>query len=195
MATIGQVYYNIMDNSSGNYISGDIDIFQDIVSGYGAKQFNKLGIQAPPGTRIVMNNSKTIMVGRTGIYELDEDITITNMYFLRPKKYIKDEAASEKAKQDGIAKMLEANTTRQQALDQLNEDFPTIPTDEDNPNYKTYWNRYNTIQSNYITSYQEGLSQFNIGSNGIYVLPNPDNLEADENYEDLYNVLIDFIYS
>lgn len=195
MATIGQVYYNIIDNSNGNYISGDIDIFQDIVSGYGAKQFNKLGIQAPPGTRIVMNNSKTIMIGRTGIYELDEDITITNMYFLRPKKYIKDEAASEKAKQDGIAKMLKANETRQQALDQLNNDFPTIPTDEENPNYDTYWNRYNTIQSNYITAYQEGLSQFNIGSNGIYVLPNPDNIEADENYEDLYNVLIDFIYS
>jgi hypothetical protein len=42
-----------------------------------------------------MNESKTIMVGRTGIYELDDDIAITNMYFIRPRKYKKDEEASQ----------------------------------------------------------------------------------------------------
>jgi hypothetical protein len=30
------------------------------------------------------------MVGRTGIYELDEDIVITSMYFDRPRKYTRD---------------------------------------------------------------------------------------------------------
>lgn len=195
MTTLGQVYYNVVDNNSGSYVSGTIDIFKDIVAAYGAKQFNKLGIQAPPGTRVVMNNTKTIMIGRTGIYELDEDITITNMYFVRPKKYIKDEQASEDAKQDGINGMLAANTTRQNALDQLNEDYPSIPTDKTDPNYNNYWDRYNTIQSNYITAYQIALNQFNAGSNGIYTLPNPDNPDAPENYEDLYNVIIDFIYT
>lgn len=191
---VGQIYYNIIDENSGGPISGDIDIFQDIVAAYGAKQFNKLGIEAPPGTKIVMNNTKTIMIGRTGIYELDNDISITNMYFLRPKKYLKDEEASQKAKENGISGMLKANTDRQNALDSLNQDFPNIPTDQEDPSYEIYWDRYNTIQSNYIKDYQSALSQFNIGSNGIYVLPNPNNPDAPENYEDLYNVLINFIY-
>jgi hypothetical protein len=46
-----------------------------------------------------MNASKTIMIGRTGIYELDEDIAITSMYFVRPKNYIKDEEETELKKQ------------------------------------------------------------------------------------------------
>ena len=48
-----------------------------------------------------MNASKTIMIGRTGIYELDEDIVITSMKFVRPTVYIKDEKESESKKQEG----------------------------------------------------------------------------------------------
>ena len=40
----------------------------------------KLGIQASPGT-IVLVNSKTIKVGKTGIYELDEVVNITSLIF------------------------------------------------------------------------------------------------------------------
>lgn len=99
MSAIGQIYYRVVDTSSTgdgkHYISSGIDIYNDIVSASSAKQFTKVGIQAPPGAQVVMNASKTIMIGRTGIYELDEDIVITSMKFVRPTVYIKDEKESE----------------------------------------------------------------------------------------------------
>lgn len=196
MATVGQVYYNIMDKNSGSPIStAGIDIFQDIIAQMNADKFTKLGVQAPPGTRVVMNGSKTIMVGRTGMYELDEDVVITSIYFVRPRQYIKDEAASELAKQEGIDGMIAANEARQRELDRLNNDYAgNIPTNEEQAGYKEYWERYNAIQSLYINDYKEALNSFNTGSNGIYVLPDPNNPESEVNYKDLFNIIIDFIY-
>lgn len=195
MATVGQVYYNVLDTNMGTYISSGINVFSDIVASYGAKQFNKLGVQAPPGTRVVLNASKTIMVGRTGMYELDENISITNMYFVRPRKYIKDVQASNTAMEQGTQGMIKADSDRKAALDDFYRQHPTIPDKENNPDgYAEYWRAYNTIQSTYITAYQEALSLFNQGSNGIYVLPNPNNTNAAENYEDLYNIIVDFTY-
>ena len=105
MSAIGQIYYRVVDTSStgdGKHdISSGIDIYNDIVNASSAKQFTKVGIQAPPGAQVVMNASKTIMIGRTGIYELDEDIVITSMKFVRPTVYIKDEKESESKKQEG----------------------------------------------------------------------------------------------
>lgn len=40
----------------------------------------KLGIQAEPGTTMLINN-KAIKVGKTGIYQLDEVINITSLKF------------------------------------------------------------------------------------------------------------------
>lgn len=195
MATVGQIYYNVMDNYSGSYQSSGENIFSDIVTAKGADHFNKVGVQAPAGTKIVMNSSKMIMVGRTGIYELDDDIAITEMYFIRPRKYIKDEEASADAIAEGGQLMLQAEQVRAQALQALNTDMPVIPDpDEDPDGYQTYWNQYNTIQTTYTTSYQAGLNLYNQGINGIYILPNPTDINADENYQDLYNVIIDFIY-
>jgi hypothetical protein len=57
-----------------------------------------------------------------------------------------------------------------------------------------YWQEYNTIYDEYETSYEVALAKFNSGLNGIYKLPNPDNPDAAENYQDLVNVIIDFIY-
>ena len=197
MATVGQVYYNVIDHDSGGILAPmtGINIFQNIVSAYGANQFTKLGIQAPPGTRVVLNDNKTIMIGRTGMYELDQDIVIDSLYFVRPRQYIKDEAASEAAKQQGIEGMLRANEERQVALDALNARYPNgIPTDEDAEGYEEYWKTYNEIQSIYINDYKEALSQFNTGSNGIYVLPDPLNPDSEVNFKDLFNIIVDFIY-
>lgn len=201
MATVGQIYYNVVDTSGGGYMSSGPNIFNDLIPAVGAKSFTKLGIQAPPGTKIVMNDNKTIMVGRTGIYELDDEISITHMYFIRPRNYIKDEAASTAAKKAGVEGMIAANNQRQASLNSLNTAYPDIPTNEflsdgvtPNPNYVPYWTRYNEIQSIYIEQYNEALSKFNTGSNGIYVLPNPDNENAPENFQDLYNVIIDYLF-
>lgn len=195
MATVGQIYYNVIDNNSGSYIKSGEDIFTDIVNQIGASQFNKVGIQASPGTQIVMNNAKTIMVGRTGIYELDDDIAITAMYFVRPRKYEKDEEASAEAIEQGVARMQAAEDARERVLEQFYLDNPVIPDRETDPEgYQAYWDAYNNIQMTYIASYQEALNLYNSGINGIYVLPNPGDVDAPENYQDLYNVIIDFIY-
>ena len=195
MATVGQIYYNVIDNNSGSYIKSGEDIFTDIVNQIGASQFNKEGIQASPGTQIVMNNAKTIMVGRTGIYELDDDIAITAMYFVRPRKYEKDEEASTEAIEQGVARMQAAEDARERALEQFYVDNPVIPDRETDPEgYQAYWDAYNNIQMTYIAAYQEALNLYNSGINGIYVLPNPGDVNAPENYQDLYNVIIDFIY-
>lgn len=195
MATVGQIYYNVIDNNSGSYIKSGEDIFTDIVNQIGASQFNKVGIQASPGTQIVMNNAKTIMVGRTGIYELDDDIAITAMYFVRPRKYEKDEEASAEAIEQGVAGMQAAEDARERALEQFYVDNPVIPDRETDPEgYRAYWDAYNNIQMTYIAAYQEALNLYNSGINGIYVLPNPGDVNAPENYQDLYNVIIDFIY-
>lgn len=195
MPTVGQVYYNVIDNNSGSYVSSGQNIFSDIIAQVGASQFNKVGVQAPAGTKIVMNESKTIMVGRTGIYELDDDIAITNMYFIRPRKYEKDEEASQQAIEQGTEGMQAADKKRADDLEQFYKENPVIPDPDTDPEgYRAYWDSYNNIQTTYIEAYQTALSLYNQGVNGIYVLPNPDNIDAPENYQDLYNVIIDFIY-
>lgn len=195
MPTVGQVYYNVIDNNSGSYVSSGQNIFSDIIAQVGASQFNKVGVQAPAGTKIVMNESKTIMVGRTGIYELDDDIAITNMYFIRPRKYEKDEEASQQAIEQGTEGMQAADKKRADDLEQFYKENPVMPDPDTDPEgYRAYWDSYNNIQTTYIEAYQTALSLYNQGVNGIYVLPNPDNIDAPENYQGLYNVIIDFIY-
>ena len=196
MSAVGQVYYRVLDINSGTYISSDQDIYQDIVHNYGgATQFTKIGIQAPPGTRAVLNGNKTIMIGRTGIYELDEDIAVTNLYFIRPRKYKRDDAASNQHMDSGMQAMIKAEEERKTSLDNLNSQFPQgVPDDVNDANYDLYWSSYEVIQEKYAADYEQGLLDYNVGKNGIYVLPNPANINAPENYEDLYNVIVDFIY-
>ena len=197
MADVGQVYYRVIDTVSGEYVSSaGIDIYKNIVTQFaGAKQFNKIGIQAPPGTRLVLNDSKTIMVGRTGIYELDDDIAVISLYFVRPRKYELDTVASEQARQAGMQGINTANTKRQTSLNSLAAQYPKVPTEKSDSAYDLYWGRYQDIQSTYMTDYKTALNKFNTGNNGIYKLPNEKNIDAPENFEELQNVTVDFIYT
>lgn len=187
MSAIGQIYYRVVDTSStGNgkhYISSGIDIYNDIVSASSAKQFTKVGIQAPPGAQVVMNASKTIMIGRTGIYELDEDIVITSMKFVRPTVYIKDEKESESKKQEGEKIIKEAKMALEAAIAALGEE----PADPTSDAYKTYWNGYNEANETYIAAFQKGRAILNQGLNGVYK-------EDKTVIGELDNVIVDFIY-
>ncbi len=187
MSAIGQIYYRVVDTSSTgdgkHYISSGIDIYNDIVSASSAKQFTKVGIQAPPGAQVVMNASKTIMIGRTGIYELDEDIVITSMKFVRPTVYIKDEKESESKKQEGEKIIKEAKAALEAAIAALGEE----PTDPTSDAYKTYWNGYNEANETYITAFQKGSAILNQGLNGVYK-------EDKTVIGELDNVIVDFIY-
>lgn len=187
MSAIGQIYYRVVDTSSigdgKHYISSGIDIYNDIVSASSAKQFTKVGIQAPPGAQVVMNASKTIMIGRTGIYELDEDIVITSMKFVRPTVYIKDEKESESKKQEGEKIIKEAKVALEAAIAALGEE----PTDPTSDAYKTYWNGYNEANETYIAVFQKGRAILNQGLNGVYK-------EDKTVIGELDNVIVDFIY-
>lgn len=187
MSAIGQIYYRVVDTSSTgdgkHYISSGIDIYNDIVSASSAKQFTKVGIQAPPGAQVVMNASKTIMIGRTGIYELDEDIVITSMKFVRPTVYIKDEKESESKKQEGEKIIKEAKVALEAAIAALGEE----PTDPTSDAYKTYWNGYKEANETYIAAFQKGSAILNQGLNGVYK-------EDKTVIGELDNVIVDFIY-
>lgn len=187
MSAIGQIYYRVVDTSSTgdgkHYISSGIDIYNDIVNASSAKQFTKVGIQAPPGAQVVMNASKTIMIGRTGIYELDEDIVITSMKFVRPTVYIKDEKESESKKQEGEKIIKEAKVALEAAIAALGEE----PTDPTSDAYKTYWNGYNEANETYIAAFQKGNAILNQGLNGVYK-------EDKTVIGELDNVIVDFIY-
>lgn len=217
MATIGQVVYNLQDfHSSGGlistmkgstsstitwdgtpsgkstYESGRLDIFStDLVSLFGSSTtgFSKVGIQAPPGTKVTLNDNKTIMIGRTGVYELDEDITITKMQFIRPYKYIIDDPATKAALSSGILGFEEAEAERTSRLATLNEQYPDASS-----RGEAYWSEYTTIQDAYQEKYEAALLQYTSGVNGIYKLPNEDDPTSSENYEEVYNIIVDFVY-
>lgn len=210
MAQIGQIVYNLEDyNSSGGFISTSktdpsitttdpadmVDIYgQNLVEFYrkGAS-FTKVGIQAPPGTKFYAggseSSSKVIMVGRTGIYELDDEIIINYLRFVTPKKYILDEVNTNQELNLGISEINAAEKYRADELDKLNAEY------EDREKDIEYWNRYSQIQSIYLNGdttilpplagYNEGLSHYRRGVNGVY---------KQDGTKQLYNIIIDFLY-
>lgn len=209
MATIGQVVYNLQDfHSSGGLISTSaknlsstvtsessgyaadrLNIFtNDLVKLFNASSFLKLGIQAPPGTKVKLNSNKLIMIGRTGVYELDEDIKVTGLQFERPKKYVVDTAATKQSLDEGINGFEKAESDRTAALTALNNKYAGKDKDE------AYWAEYTRIQDDYVDAYKQAQSKYIAGINGIYVLPNTSDPNADENFEELYNVIVDFLY-
>lgn len=216
---IGQLYYqverisddkqSITTVSSPAITSGDITIFgsnHNIVSEYGAARFTRLGIQAPPGTKVVLNRTHSVIIGRTGVYELEADVT--HMYFVKMRKYERDEEAILKAKYDGSKMMHDAEVARIANMNALpwTEDFPANENSWENWQSRSgdksedYWNKYISYESQFIDGenrdgYEAGLALYQKGRNGIYKLPNPQDEDAEENFVDLRNVVIDFIYS
>ncbi len=209
MATVGQVVYNLQDfhssgglistsaknlsstvtSESSEYVANRLNIFtNDLVKLFNASAFLKLGIQAPPGTKVKLNANKIIMIGRTGTYELDEDIKITGLQFERPKKYIVDVGATEQSLNQGIQGFEQAEQNRQTALDALDAEYLGKPKDN------AYWAEYVRIQDEYQELYNDAQSKYIAGVNGIYVLPNTSDPNADENFQELYNVIVDFLY-
>lgn len=200
MATIGQVVYNLQDFHTGGLISTDssnlsntitsdspnystnrLDIFSVdlVVDKFNNQPFSKLGIQAPPGTKIQLNDGKLIIIGRTGVYELDEDIQVTHLKFIQPKKYKLNRAKSQEYLQTGSEGLEKAEQIRTEKLKKLNDEYATKDKDE------AYWARYIRIQNDFDASYSKAQSNYIIGINGFY---------EEDGFEELYNVIIDFLY-
>ena len=202
---VGQIFYRVLDNRSGKYIStgdetgdnpnGRIKIYQDIIAQYpGASRLTKVGIQAPPGTRVVIND-KTIMIGRTGVYELDQDIAITSLRFERTYNYIRKPDKSNELLNNGMVGMAAAKMQIETDMKEFAAAHPgEPPISVDTEGYDTYWADYENKQTDFWTAYSAALDTYNSGVIGVYELPNPTNLDADENYKDLYNIIVDFLY-
>lgn len=69
--TIGQYIYKVLDTVSGKTITTEnFDPTKEV-----AGNFTKLSFQAPTGTNIIIDD-KTVIVGRSGYYEVPEGITV-----------------------------------------------------------------------------------------------------------------------
>lgn len=56
---------------------------------YDFKGLVKLGIQAPIGTKFVING-QTLRIGATGIYELDRTVSVKELYFVEDTEALVD---------------------------------------------------------------------------------------------------------
>lgn len=216
---IKQIVYNVEDYAgSGGLISsnsqGDkvypndyydengeskIDIYNEIFSQIGIVSVNKIGIQAPPGTRFWLNldsppqqNSDTpdvtIMVGRTGIYETEPGFKINGLQFERPVKYVLDTMQSKDMADEGRRDMDEAKITFDQNLAALKNKYGSATSSASN---KDFWEEYEILHNNYVKAYEKGRSRYISGMMGIYV-----KIEANSENEinDLRNIIIDIRY-
>lgn len=203
MGTIGQIVYNLEDyQTSGgyvstsrfdgissliktqdiyndaDYVSARIDIFQDVIKAFNLGAISKLGIQAPPGTKFLLDGKKFLM-GRTGVYEMDEDIKVKSLQFEEPKNYIIDEQKTQEALNKGIAGFQMAENQRRSEMEVLEKKEPPYDIPEN------YWARYKEIQDQYNEQYNMALGYYNSGINGYF---------KEQGTKTLYNVIIDFIY-
>lgn len=204
---IGQIVYNLEDYmgtgglvstarnntrvtsfNNNDYENQRIDIFHsNILEGL---DVSKLGIQAPPGTKFFLNGSKgdsnskgqEIVVGRTGVYELDDGIAITSLIFDRPKKFTIDIQATNEAITNGINQMEDAKIKFDNAYKALKLSYDAANTTMTN---KEFWENYDIIHDEYLNEYNAARAKYIQGIAGIYV----------QNHlsEDLYNIIIDYI--
>lgn len=164
------------------YYAAIYDIYSDIVGAVNAGSWQKMGIQAPPGTRIMINDDREILIGKTGVYELNEDVMITKLYFIKPKNYLFDSETTNLLLSEGKSEILAAETARSEAMNNL----PDISDEK-------YYDEYIKVQKTYATAYEKALSKYSRGINGVYTLPDPKNPDNPINFKQLYNIIIDYV--
>lgn len=205
MAQPYQLIYRLEDfRNSERYttstVNGEtLNIYKNIVSQVGKGNFSKLGIQAPAGTQFYINDTNSpIMIGRTGIYELDEDVNVSLLQFKAPINYILDEAATQQALENGINQTSAAEAFYNTYFTMINNKTQCPDNFDANDNKTTsYWKDYNVIANGGTlsngtnlpkgyTEQMEGAQALLIrGINGIY---------SEDGVKEIDNVIIDFLY-
>jgi len=201
MAQPYQLYYRLEDfRTEERYQTSAIEgtalnIYNDIVSQFKKGNFSKLGIQAPAGTKFYINSSTSpIMIGRTGIYELDEDINVNFLRFEAPKNYELDEGETQKHLTNGIAQSKAAKAF----YDKYMTTIAGLSGNKDSQgNYTAqYWKDYNVIyqggtlsngeviETGYSAQMDGACSEIIRGINGVYV---------EKGVKEINNVIIDFL--
>lgn len=178
-------------NSYEKYEAERIDIFDsNVLEPYSGTLIKKIGIQGPPGTKFIIGDSNTqdsgdhtIMIGRTGVYELNDDIIIKKLQFVRPITYRIDETASKSLTTTGLAQMTEARDEFLANVEGIAYEGNVPPYSETN---SEYWDQYQQYHKQYVAKYRNGLALYLKGKAGIYT--------EDGSSNDLYNIIIDFTY-
>lgn len=171
-----------------DYNTRKINIYDNNIL-YGFSNVKKIGIQAPPGTKFTFseaeypNASEYLMVGRTGIYELNDDIVITFLRFQRPKNYVLNKELSQQLQSKGTGIMKSARDTFLNTVNDLTKQYGQAPDRSETGS--GYWNDYNTAHQKYVQDYKSGLGLYLKGKAGVY---------EDGSEDDLYNIIIDFTY-
>lgn len=206
MAQPYQLYYRLEDfRTEERYQTSKIkedkylNIYSDIVSQFKKGNFSKLGIQAPAGTKFYINSSTSpIMVGRTGIYELDEDINVNSLKFEKPKNYKLDKPATQECLINGINQSKAAKDFYDTYMSKI-ADVKQFPDNKDSQgNYTAqYWKDYNVvykggtlsneeiIETGYAAQMEGAHSEIIRGINGVYT--------EEEEGKEINNVIIDFL--
>ena len=125
------------------------------------------------------------MVGRTGIYELNDDIVISSLKFIRPQEYVLNEELSKQIQIQGTAVMKEARDEFLATSNKLTQEASQAP--DTSATGSDYWEKFNKAHQIYIKKYQTGLGLYLKGKSGMYT-------KKDNSTTDLYNIIIDFTY-
>lgn len=186
---VGQIIYNWKndpDETEGLYSNWNKNISisdqsRNIIDMVGCSKFTKMSIQAPPGYKIkitVDGHDKEIMIGRTGIYNMDENINITRLIFMPMGTLVKNETATNQKQISGITKI-------KQVLDSPLYASQISYTEENNEiNHisgltPTLWKELNENQT-----FSEGLTDYSLGTYGVFELGQEKQLE---------NIMIDYM--
>ena len=188
----------IISSLSKDYEEKKINIYTENVFKNFSQSIYKLGIQAPPGTKfyidgqidvdeegkVVKYSGQEIIVGRTGIYELDDDIKVERLVFARPKMYTIDVYQTNNYVSDGVRQMEKAKTDFDKAYRQLK-------LEQEAPNStitnEKFWEQYEVIHNKYLTEYNAARARYIKGLAGVYV--------ENDYLQDLKNVIIDFMFT
>lgn len=203
MAEYGQIYYRVLNENTGSYESSfsndgasnpateTITFFDNLSDGY-----EKIGIQAPPGTKFSINGKKMIM-GRSGVYELESTgIQITSLIFYKDAvyQYLEDSTKEIREKAEVLSKVAQAYYQKY------------VANKTDLKDYYDAWQLYYSGDSK-IYYYIDDAGLISFSNNGT-----PDNqylgqAEAEEvylqsiwgvygdtgTYKDLENIIVDFV--
>lgn len=125
----------------------------------------RLGIQAPPGTQFVLGSDNIFVIGTYGTFEIDENIRITSLKFIKPNIYEKDNVTSQQYIENG-----------QNAINAAYEYYNNNVIN--NPN----WDSKMENTQKFIQDFTAGKKTYEQGVRGMYK-PN--------GKADLYNIIID----
>ena len=161
---IGQILYNVpIGGSLVTNITSNIT--DNLIQG---KIVSKLGIQAPPGT-IFQINGGDIVIGRTGIYEV-QGVKIDSLQGVKQPVYHKDMNATQKAGEEAVKGFNEALS---------NIKITTVSISN--------LDNIVTQHNNYLASFNKAYQDYLQYKYGVYV-------KDAENTDDLYNIIIDYEY-